>query len=247
MTARSARAILAAWLVAAVGSPHVARGQPAAPPANPASAGAAADVNREFLRPDLDPEAWRAKFEVESREVFAGRQEILAAVGLEPGDRVADVGSGTGLFLAAFSEAVGPSGRVYAVDISPRLVEYVERRIRDERLANVATIRSGETSTELQPGSVTHVFVCDAYHHFVRYPEMLASIRAALVPGGELVVVDFERIPGVTREWLLDHVRAGKETVRSEIEQAGFEFVAEVPVEAFAENYLLRFRVPVAK
>jgi predicted methyltransferase len=201
-----------------------------------------ADVNAPFLDPKLDPESWVEKFEVESREVFAARDQILAAVGLEPGDRIADVGAGTGVFLGPFAAAVGPTGRVYAVDISPRLVEFVERRIEQEKLANVAVVLSTEDSTKLAAGSVSHVFICDAYHHFGKYSEMLASIRQALVPGGELVVVDFERIPGVTREWLLEHVRAGKEIVQQEIEAAGFEFLGEVEVPAFKENYLLRFR-----
>jgi len=199
------------------------------------------DINREFLDPQLDPDAWLARFEVESREVFAARAEILAATGLAPGDRIADVGTGTGLYLEAFSRSVGPTGRVYAIDISPRLVEFVERRIRDERLDNVSVVLSSEDSTRLPPGSVSHVFLCDAYHHFTQYESMLASIHAALVPGGRLIVVDFDRIPGVSREWLLGHVRADKATVRGEIEAAGFRFLDEAEVPAFRENYLLRF------
>jgi len=62
-----------------------------------------------------------------------------------------------------------------------------------------------------------------------------------LRPGGELIVVDFERIPGETRKWLLDHVRANKQTFRAEIEAAGFEFVEEVQIEGLVENYFLRF------
>ncbi len=212
--------------------------QPAATPAP------AADINRDFLDPDLDPDAWVAKFEIESREVFAARGAILAAVGLEPGDRVADVGSGTGLYLRAFSEAVGESGRVWAVDISPKLVEFIESRVAEERLGNVAVVRSSADSTRLPPAAATHAFVCDAYHHFVDWPAMLASIHQALVPGGTLVVVDFDRVPGKSREWLLTHVRAGKETVREEIEEAGFEFLDEPEIEGFEENYLLRFRRP---
>lgn len=218
-----------------------------ASPAGPArpqgpAAPAGADINRDFLDPQLDPEAWRQRFEVESREVFACREAIVAALGLAPGDRVADVGSGTGLFLAPFAEKVGADGRVYAVDISPRLVEFLERRVRDEGLANVAVIRSDALSTRLPPASVGHAFVCDTYHHMVEYEAMLASIHEALRPGGQLVVVDFDRIPGTSRQWLLDHVRADKETVRREIEAAGFEFAGEVEVDGFAENYLLRFR-----
>ena len=66
-----------------------------------------AGINDNFLDPDLDAEAWMKRFEVESREVFAGRVEVIEALGLEPGDRIADVGSGTGLYLSAFSQAVG--------------------------------------------------------------------------------------------------------------------------------------------
>ena len=68
---------------------------------------------------------------------------------------------------------------------------------------------------------------------------MLASIRAALRPGGALVVVDFERIPGVSPDWILKHVRAGKDEFRAEIEAAGFRFVEEVDL--MRENYFLRF------
>jgi len=101
-----------------------------------------------------------------------------------------------------------------------------------------------QTSIELPPNSVDRAFVCDVYHHF-EYPQRsLASIYSALRPGGELIVVDFERIPGVSRDWLLDHVRAGKETFRAEIEAAGFEFVEEVEISKLEENYVLRFRRP---
>ena len=70
---------------------------------------------------------------------------------------------------------------------------------------------------------------------------MLRSIRFALSKGGQLIIVDFERIPGKTRQWLLDHVRAGKEQVKEEIEQAGFEFKEELKIPGLKENYFLRF------
>ena len=114
----------------------------------------------------------------------------------------------------------------------------------EERLGNVAVVLSSADSTRLPPAAATHAFVCDAYHHFVDWPAMLASIHQALVPGGTLVVVDFDRVPGKSPEWLLTHVRAGKETVREEIEEAGFEFLDEPEIEGFEENYLLRFRRP---
>jgi hypothetical protein len=70
----------------------------------------------------------------------------------------------------------------------------------------------------------------------------LRSILRAIKPGGTLVVVDFERIPGNSREFIIGHVRAGKEVFQGEIVEAGFRFVEELTIPSFKENYLLRFR-----
>jgi len=71
---------------------------------------------------------------------------------------------------------------------------------------------------------------------------MLASIRQALRPGGRLVIVDFERIPGQSREWVLGHVRAGKDIVRQEVKAAKFQFVGEKDIEGLEENYVMVFK-----
>jgi len=71
---------------------------------------------------------------------------------------------------------------------------------------------------------------------------MLASIHRALRPGGSLVIIDFERIPGVSSAWVMNHVRAGKETVIREVEAAGFRLEKEIPL--LRQNYMLRFRRP---
>jgi predicted methyltransferase len=214
------------------------------PTASPELSAVPAGINDAFLAADLDPAAWVERWEVESREICAARAEIVAAVRLSPGDAVADVGAGTGLFVGPFSRAVGPGGRVFAVEISPGFVEHLRGRAAREGLGNVEVVLSREDSTELAAGSVDVVYVCDTYHHFERHEAMLASSRAALRPGGAFVVVDFERIPGVSSDWVLEHVRAGKETFRGEIERAGFRFEEEVEVPGLAENYLLRFRRP---
>lgn len=201
-----------------------------------------AGINDNFLDPGLDVEAFIERFEGESREIAAHRGAIVQALYLTPGLDVADVGSGTGLFLAPLSRGVGAEGTVYAVDISPVFVEHLRARAAEAGLANVEVVQCSERSAELAEASVDLVFICDTYHHF-EYPQStLASLHAALRPGGRLVVVDFERIPGVSRDWMLEHVRAGKEVFRAEIEAAGFEHLSEVDVEGLEENYLLVFR-----
>ena len=105
----------------------------------------------------------------------------------------------------------------------------------------VEVVQCTERDVSLPVDSTDVVFTCDTYHHF-EYPKAtLASIHRALHKGGEFIVVDFERIPGKTRKWLLDHVRCGKEQVIREITGAGFQLAEEVPL-GFEENYFLRFR-----
>ena len=199
-------------------------------------------INDSFQNPDV--EQFKERFEVESREVYHLRQQIVEACGIKPGQTVADIGAGTGLFTQLFSKAVGPDGRVIAVDIAQNFLDHIQQTTREAGEQNVETLLCKPDSTELPPDSVDVAFICDTYHHF-EYPQTsLASLLRALKPGGQVVVIDFERIEGVSREWTLGHVRAGKEVFRQEFEDAGFAFVEEVEIPGFVENYFLRFRKP---
>ncbi|MEZ6017884.1 MAG: methyltransferase domain-containing protein [Planctomycetota bacterium] len=229
-------------LLALAGCRAEADPAPAAPePHQETRSAVPTDINDKFLDPTSPVEEWSARWEVESREVFACRDQIVAALALQPGQAVADVGTGTGLFLGPFSRAVGDAGRVFAVDIAQKFVDHVQKRAQKEEMHNVVAVLSNERSVALAAGSVDAIFVCDAYHHFEYHEDMLRSIHSALRPGGRLVIVDFERIPGVSREWILGHVRAGKEVVTGEVLGAGFRLEREVKVDGFEENYLLVF------
>lgn len=212
----------------------------AAPPAETSSV--KPGINDNFTSADLNVDEYVERFEGESREIAHTAGALAAVCGVGPGMEVADVGAGTGLFEPFFSAAAGPSGRVFAVELSDGFLAHLERRAAAEPWSNVEVVRCTETSVGLPRRSVDVAFVCDTYHHFEFPQATLATIRRALRPGGMLVVVDFERIEGVSSEWLLGHVRAGKEVIRAEIEAAGFEFVDEPPVPGMRENYVLRFR-----
>jgi SAM-dependent methyltransferase len=200
-------------------------------------------INERFLSEDLEIDEWVARFEVESREIFSERKRIVESLRLAPGMAIADVGAGTGLFLAPFAEAVGAAGRVYAVDISPRFLEHLQERAKAEDLA-IRVVAGTERSVELPEASVDLAFVCDVYHHFEYPTSSLASLKRAIRPGGALVVIDFDRIPGKSSDFILKHVRAGRDVFTAEIEQAGFELVEEIEIDGLTENYALRFRRP---
>jgi SAM-dependent methyltransferase len=211
-------------------------------PSGPRPAGMPTDINAPFLADDMAIDDWVERFEGESRAVFARRAEIVDSLALTPGSAIADIGAGTGFFTALFDAKVGEAGRVYAVEISPGFLVHLRGRVERERLAAVRVVEGSARSVGLEPASIDVAFICDVYHHFEHPEATLASIRRALRPGGTLVLIDFERIPGVTSEYLLQHVRAGREVFSDEIVRSGFRFRDEIALEGLEDNYILRFQ-----
>lgn len=199
-------------------------------------------INDRFLDPTLDISEWLGRFEIESREVFASRERVLSACRIAPGMTVADIGAGTGLYTSLFASAVGQDGWVAAVDISPRFLEHINQKATQNGIENLTCVLGSDRSVRLPPQSIDLVFICDTYHHFEFPQDTLASIHRALKPDGTLVVIDFERIQGESRDFIMGHVRAGKEVFRKEIEDAGFTLEEEIEIPTFKENYMLRFR-----
>ena len=200
-----------------------------------------AGINDHYLKADY--QKWVGVFESPDREVYDRRFQIVAAAGPKAGMVVADIGAGTGLFTRLFARAVRPGGKVVAVDISRVFVENILRTAREQGLENIHGLVNDQRLTGLAPDSVDLAFVCDTYHHF-EYPRtMLTSIRRSLKPGGVLVIIDFQRIPGVSSPWIIRHVRAGKQEVIKEITAAGFELIADEK-DLLRSNYFLKFRKP---
>ncbi|MFT6181283.1 MAG: ubiquinone/menaquinone biosynthesis C-methylase UbiE [Akkermansiaceae bacterium] len=199
-------------------------------------------INKGFLDPELKVDDWLKRFEVESRETYHERHKVVKACGIKKGMKIADIGAGTGLYTRLFSKETGPEGWVYAIDISGPFLKHIVARAQQENQQNISAILSPENATPLPPNSLDMAFLCDTYHHF-EYPKgTMDSLVRALKKGGTLVVIDFERIEGKSREWLMGHVRAGKEVFRKEIEGAGLTLIEEIKIEGFKENYFLRFR-----
>lgn len=202
------------------------------------AAGADPAINQPYADPDY--QTWVERFERPGREVYDQRDAILAATGIRPGMTVADVGAGTGLYTRLFAKAVGPKGKVYAVDISKKFIDNILRTAREQGLNNVEGIVNTQTDTKLPANSVDLVFLSDTYHHFEHPRPIMASIHRALKPGGTLVVIDFRREPGKSSQWVLEHTRLGKDEARREIEAAGFELIEDRDL--LKENYFLTFK-----
>jgi SAM-dependent methyltransferase len=227
--AYGAFALLIASLVACANEPR------------PPSTETPEDINAKFLSEDLDVDEYIERFEGESREIFAERLAIVEALALSEGSQIADIGAGTGFFTALFAKEVGDSGTVYAVEISPKFLEHLRERFATAESTPVRVVEGTRNSVELPPSSVDLVFICDVYHHFESPKETLASLHSAIRPGGSLVLIDFYRIPGESPKWIFEHVRAGEQVFRAEIEAAGFVWTEEIQLEGLQSNYMLRF------
>ncbi len=182
---------------------------------------------------------WVEIFERDEREVYNQRHAVVKALKLPPASDVADIGAGTGFYSLLFAEAVGPTGNVFAVDITEDFILNINRRAQEQKLKNIHAVLSNEKDTLLAPNSIDLAFVCATYHHF-EYPQtMLASIRRALRPGGKLVIIDFRKQAGLSSDWVMTHVRSDKQSVIKELEQAGFKFESESNL--LKSNYFLWF------
>lgn len=189
---------------------------------------------------DPNWQQWVNTFERSGREVYDRRHAIVDASGVRPGDVVADIGAGTGLFTRLFAERVGPEGRVYAVDISDTFIRNIMRAAKHHGYANIEGVVNNDRDVTLPAASIDTAFLVDTYHHFEYPVSMLSSIHAALKPGGMLIIIDFRRDPRHSSRWVMGHVRAGKDTVIEEITDAGFGLVDDIPL--LRTNYYLVFR-----
>lgn len=233
---------------AALGDATVAT--PEAPAATPeASAAPSVDapptgLNDRFLAEDLDVARWTESFERPEREVYAYREAIVAALGLSPGMAVADVGAGTGAYVGPLADAVGPAGAVYAVELSPGFVQHLTERAAAAGLSQVRVVQSTDASTNLPDQSVDLAILVDVYHHLEQDQPFLADLARALRPGGRMVLVEFERIPGVSSEWVLGHVSLSQEEVQARLTGFGWGAPVELTPAGMTDNYVVAFTRP---
>ncbi len=198
----------------------------------------AKQLNKSF---DADASQWTARFEHEGRAIYDKRYEILDEMHLKPGMDVADIGAGSGLFARLIAQRVAPGGTVYAVDIAKNMIEHIDKTAQEEHIANLKAVLGDPHSPKLAPNSVDAICIIDSYHHFEFPTDMLKEISKALRSNGVLMLIDFKRIDGVSRDYILKMVRAGEGTFTDEFQNAGFELV-ERRDDMFPENYVLKFK-----
>jgi ubiquinone/menaquinone biosynthesis C-methylase UbiE len=129
----------------------------------------------------LDPE----------RAAWQRPDEVVEALALRPGDAVGEIGAGPGYFTLRLARAVGPSGRVVAVDVAPEILSVLRQRLEAEGVGNVTPVLGEDSDPKLPRGGCDLVLVVDAFHHFPDGPAYLRALAGALKPGGRIVNLDF--------------------------------------------------------
>ncbi len=166
-----------------------------------------------------DPETWAKKLDDPARDEWQKPAEVVAALALEPGMVVADVGAGTGYFESHLGRAVGPSGKVLALDFDPDLVAHVEKRCAKAKLGNVEARLVAPDDPRLAAASVDRLLLVDSWHHLADRVAYAKKLRSALRPGGRIVIVD--HVPDAP-EGPPPEMRVRTAEVVAELDAAGF-------------------------
>jgi ubiquinone/menaquinone biosynthesis C-methylase UbiE len=176
-------------------------------------------------------------FESPGREQKLHLDRVMDILEIAPGKAVADIGAGSGWFTVRAARRVGPSGTVYALDINPEALHYIEGRVQKESLSNVKTILSKPDDPLLPTQAVDAVLLLKTYHEIADPVTLLQRLRPALKPGAKLGIID--RNGNGT-----DH-GVSRKIVVEEAEKAGFHLVQTYDfVKGDGMDYFLLFTLP---
>ncbi len=188
------------------------------------------DYRGEPLFTSMARRAWARGYvdllERTNREDVQKSPEILKALALRPGERVADIGAGSGYFTFPVARAVGPSGIVWALDIAPEMLEYLDMRVKAQKVENIRLRRVTSDDPQIAPGSVDTVLMIDTIHYVKDRTTYARKLLPALAPGGRVVIIDYIPKPMSERPWgPPPEQQFPRDRLNKEMTAAGFKVV----------------------
>jgi arsenite methyltransferase len=154
-----------------------------------------------------------------NRDQWQQRDRVIQSLQIRSGDRIADIGSGSGYFVFALAKAAGADGKVYAVDVDPAMNQLVAARAKQEGTANVEVILAKPDDPILPSAGVDLIFSSNTYHHIDNRISYLANLRKYLRPNGRIAIIEFDRRGWFQGMW--KHYTPS-EFIKREMEQAGY-------------------------
>ena len=174
-------------------------------------------------------------FEDKDRDKKLQVQRVMDILGIKEGTHVADIGAGSGWFAVRAAKRAGNNGIVYAVDINPESITYINRRIRQDGIRNVHTILSEEDDPRLPRNSVDSVLLLKTYHEVAHPVLLLENLRRSLRSGAKIGIID--------RNGKGDDHGVSRDVVIQEAAQAGYQLQEQYDfVKGDGQDYFLVFR-----
>jgi arsenite methyltransferase len=167
----------------------------------------------------------RFAYEGWGRDRWQKPDEVIRSLALPAGAQIADLGAGGGYFTVRLAEAVGPSGKVYAVDVDEGMIEYAMKRASDGGLRNVLAVLAAPDDPRLPERALDLIFTCNTYHHLTDRAEYFARAKKHLRPGGRLAIIEYNGAGFLGR--IFGHATPG-ETIREEVTAAGYRLEQEL-------------------
>jgi ubiquinone/menaquinone biosynthesis C-methylase UbiE len=124
--------------------------------------------------------------------------EVIAALAIQPGDTIADIGAGTGYFASPMADAAGPLGKVYAVDAQAEMLEHLRAKLETNRTANVELVHAEADATGLPGATCNLLLLANVWHEFDDHAAVLRESKRVLAPGGRIAILDWR--PDVERD-----------------------------------------------
>jgi ubiquinone/menaquinone biosynthesis C-methylase UbiE len=251
--ARTRACRIAVLLLVALGWTGAVEGAAASPTSGPAAA-TKVDEPRYTYNPVHDPNG-TGKFYM-GREIaqVMGHEAIrwldrrqrereeTAALKLNKGDVVADIGAGSGYITTRLARAVGPEGRVKAVDIQPEMLDALEKKLGRARIRNVDLVLGEEADPKLAASSVDLVLMVDVYHEFEFPYEMMQATIRSLRPGGRVVLVEYRKEDPAVPIKLVHKMTAAQAI--AEMNSVGLQLKEKI--DTLSRQHILIFEQPAA-
>ncbi len=174
-------------------------------------------------------------FEEKDRDEKLQVQRVMDILGIKEGAHVADIGAGSGWFTVRAAKRVGSAGIVYAVDINPEAITYINQRIQRDGIGNVHAILSGEDDPTLPKNSVDSVLLLKTYHEVAHPVLLLQNLRSSLRSGAKVGIID--------RNGKGDDHGVSSDVIIQEAAQAGYQLQEQYDfVKGDGQDYFLVFR-----
>jgi SAM-dependent methyltransferase len=189
-----------------------------------------------FHKDFSDAKAFSASFDNPERDAWQLPEAVLDLMKIAPASTVVDLGAGTGYFVPRLSQRVGGRGKVIALDVEPKMVEFLKQRAQEQQLTNVEPRLVPTDDPSLAAGSVSRILIVNTWHHVGERQSYARKLAAALDAQGEVWIVDFtlESESGPPPEY-----RIPAEQVVRELEQGGLH-AQVVEHEPLPRQYIVR-------